>query len=576
MNSVREFKRNMRAIRGSDIELNKNNIGVIAQAVAPLVADGVVTKRERRVLRNQAKRIGSDVASRYLNRAARGKERQLRVIEKAEALVGDGLLTGKEVARLVDLAKKDGVTPLEALRITDVVLEQLEGWGMDVGVLDGISERLQAVLEPGVFTSQTAADALSALPPAANRILQVVQRVHDVAERLQSGASSDSLRAEALSRLQGFLSGFNGSEADGLNAIEALVDVDPDFDLPTLTFQSATATSTATRIYTVREGDTLSGIAARELGDADRWPEIATLNNLSDPDSISVGQQLRIPVPVSSPPPPVGPPPPTNTRTYTVRSGDTLSAIAQRELGSANRWPEIARLNNISNPERIEVGQVLQLPGSAPVGPVNPPGTGNGNAVQLSLGQLRQIVPSIGRKALYNNGIFTGRYGDRTLAEQQQLLDGLNQSMRELGITSPTEAAMYVAQLAHESAGFTTFQEFASGAAYEGRLDLGNTQPGDGRRFKGRGAIQLTGRANYAAASRALFPDDPTYLLRNPAAVEQQPLAFQVSAYYWQTRSGLRSAAQRGDLNRTTRLINGGTNGLADRRAYYNRAINVV
>lgn len=112
-----------------------------------------------------------------------------------------------------------------------------------------------------------------------------------------------------------------------------------------------------TRTYTVKPDDTLSGIAQEQLGDADRWPEIFVLNRASirDPDRIFPGQILILPSG-----PPMQPPP----RIYIVQPGDTLSGIARDELGDANRWPEIFALNGdvISNPNRITPGQVLVLP----------------------------------------------------------------------------------------------------------------------------------------------------------------------------------------------------------------------
>jgi nucleoid-associated protein YgaU len=111
------------------------------------------------------------------------------------------------------------------------------------------------------------------------------------------------------------------------------------------------------RTYVVRSGDTLSGIAAAELGDAKRWPQIYALNQslIRSPDRIFAGQVFVLPSRQ-----PAGAIP----RLYTVRRGDTLSAIAAAELGDANRWPEIFALNRaiITNPDRVIPDQVLVLP----------------------------------------------------------------------------------------------------------------------------------------------------------------------------------------------------------------------
>ena len=110
------------------------------------------------------------------------------------------------------------------------------------------------------------------------------------------------------------------------------------------------------RTYTVQSGDTLSGIAQQQLGDASRWPEIFLLNrSIRHPDRISPGQLLTLPDNTPTQPP---------SRLYIVRRGDTLSGIAQRELGDAGRWPEILERNRnvVSNPDRIFPDQVLILP----------------------------------------------------------------------------------------------------------------------------------------------------------------------------------------------------------------------
>lgn len=122
--------------------------------------------------------------------------------------------------------------------------------------------------------------------------------------------------------------------------------------------------------------------------------------------------------------------------------------------------------------------------------------------------------------------------------------------------------AHVLAQLGHESDGFRAMEEYASGAAYEGRADLGNTQPGDGRRYKGRGPIQVTGRANYRTFGRALGID----LERRPELAAAPSIGLQVSVAYWTAR-GLNALADRDDVAGVTRAINGGLNGLIDRRA---------
>lgn len=142
--------------------------------------------------------------------------------------------------------------------------------------------------------------------------------------------------------------------------------------------------------------------------------------------------------------------------------------------------------------------------------------------------------------------------------------------------TTVNRAAMFCAQVGHESAGLRYMEEIASGAAYEGRRDLGNTQPGDGRRFKGRGPIQLTGRHNYGLFSRWAHAQglvaSPDYFVRNPAVVATSRWGFLAASWYWTVaRPRLNAQADAGDLVAATRSINGGTNGLADRRVRWNR-----
>lgn len=154
-----------------------------------------------------------------------------------------------------------------------------------------------------------------------------------------------------------------------------------------------------------------------------------------------------------------------------------------------------------------------------------------------------------------------------TKAQAKSLARDLGQAMHDHSITTRQRAEMFIAQVAHESMGFRYREEIASGAAYEGRRSLGNVMPGDGRRFKGRSYIQITGRTNYAAISRAFGVN----FIVHPQRLAEQKYAAAGAAWWWLTH-GCNKIADSGDFVLLTRRINGGTNGLADRQRYYKRA----
>lgn len=129
----------------------------------------------------------------------------------------------------------------------------------------------------------------------------------------------------------------------------------------------------------------------------------------------------------------------------------------------------------------------------------------------------------------------------------------------------------FLAQIAHESDSFNTCKEYATGGAYEGRKDLGNTQTGDGPRYKGRGLIQLTGRANYQRVGDALGID----LINFPERAEEPIVALLISCEFWRQKN-INATADRDDLLGVTRLVNGGLNGLDQRRVWLGRAKHVV
>lgn len=146
----------------------------------------------------------------------------------------------------------------------------------------------------------------------------------------------------------------------------------------------------------------------------------------------------------------------------------------------------------------------------------------------------------------------------------------LTEAMAEFDINTPIRAAAFIAQIAHESGSLNYTRELASGVAYEGRKDLGNIYPGDGRRYKGRGLLQITGRANTAACGEALGLD----LLTWPELLEEPKHAARSAAWWWKTH-GLNELADTGDVKAQTKRINGGLNGLAEREGFYARACRV-
>lgn len=149
-------------------------------------------------------------------------------------------------------------------------------------------------------------------------------------------------------------------------------------------------------------------------------------------------------------------------------------------------------------------------------------------------------------------------------ARAATFLDPLNAAMNEFGIDTPARQASFLAQTGHESGQLRFVQELASGAAYEGRKDLGNTHPGDGIRYKGRGLIQVTGRSNYTALMLALDID----CLEHPELLELPVNACRSAGWFWQAHK-LNDLADAGDQLKITYRINGGTNGLADRLALF-------
>lgn len=162
----------------------------------------------------------------------------------------------------------------------------------------------------------------------------------------------------------------------------------------------------------------------------------------------------------------------------------------------------------------------------------------------------------------------------------------LNDTLPKYEINTIERVACFLAQVIHESGAFHYVKEIASGQAYEGRKDLGNTEKGDGVKFKGRGLIQTTGRANYKNVSQYLFGDDR--LLTTPQLLEEPQYALDSACYYWKSKN-LNDICDKSEDWRITYKgkprtkfewltikINGGLNGYLDRVQYYKRALSTL
>lgn len=169
--------------------------------------------------------------------------------------------------------------------------------------------------------------------------------------------------------------------------------------------------------------------------------------------------------------------------------------------------------------------------------------------------------------------------GKPNVSNLNSVIVSLDRHGAKNGLDKPHRLAHYIAQLTHENGNFKYDEEIASGAAYEGRKDLGNTHPGDGKKFKGRTGIQITGRANYAAfrdwCRKTMGLSDVPDFEEDPAAINTDPWEGLAPIWFWSTRK-LNALADSNDLEQITKKINGGLNGYSDRIAKYVRAALVL
>lgn len=213
----------------------------------------------------------------------------------------------------------------------------------------------------------------------------------------------------------------------------------------------------------------------------------------------------------------------------TVQPGDSLASIARRVLGDVNRWRDLydANRDQLSDPNRIYAGMPLRLPGQqAP-----------GDTLPLSAAAIADALGA-------------------PLENVEAHWPGIAKALEAVGMTAKNQVIGILATIAVETGSFAPIPEYADGWAYEGRSDLGNVHPGDGPRYKGRGFIQITGRANYTDYGHKLGID----LAAHPERALEADVAAQILVRYFQDR-GVDQAAAQGDWGEVRRLVNGGYNG---------------
>lgn len=177
------------------------------------------------------------------------------------------------------------------------------------------------------------------------------------------------------------------------------------------------------------------------------------------------------------------------------------------------------------------------------------------------------MIPIDGKVMLDIAPHFTGANGARQAEIVRAVSPVLASTLETYEINTRLRIAHFLGQTCQESAGFRTTEEFASGQAYEGRVDLGNVKKGDGPRYKGRGLLQLTGRANYRKLGATLGVD----LEEHPLMAAEPVLSLRIACEYWKGHR-INADCDRDDLADVTRKVNGGTNGLPDRGTFTRKA----
>lgn len=172
----------------------------------------------------------------------------------------------------------------------------------------------------------------------------------------------------------------------------------------------------------------------------------------------------------------------------------------------------------------------------------------------------KNLITKAQAEEIYGNPIYDNELKD------------LNACLKRFQINTPARLRHFLSQTAHESGGLKWMKELADGWEYEDRFDLGNTQPGDGPKYKGAGVIQLTGRANYLDFSK--FINDSRVM--DGVEYVSKIYPFSSAGFWWHNNRMNALCDQGASVEQVTQRVNGGLRGLEEREAYYRKACKVI
>lgn len=238
---------------------------------------------------------------------------------------------------------------------------------------------------------------------------------------------------------------------------------------------------------------------------------------------------------------------------YTVKPGDTLYAIANH-FGTTIDY--LVKINNINNPDKIQVGQVLKIKTKSTININNNPNSSNNKIINegkyITANQLKEL-------------------GWHNI--NQLMLNDLNYCLEHFHINTKLRICHFLSQCCHESSCGKYKLELSNGNQYNGRQDLGNIYPGDGSKFKGAGYIQLTGRANYKRFSDYI---KDIKIIENGCEYVANKYPWTSAGFWWYSNKMNQLCDTNPSVEQITYRVNGGYNGLYDRKMYFNKCLDII